>query len=294
MKAKISHYLEVKLLGVCGSLPGGGGHRQLMGVNSSCVQVTLKAGPNSDGETKVLQTLFLDAGTGLLNGDSIPIGDATPRYDIFLSHYHYDHILGLPFWPPLFRKESQVHLYGPTLEGVRVSEVLAQLMRPPFLPFLPDALQAQLFYHPVSANAVYNLEGLWVQTLPVSHPGGGLVYVIGSPYAEGTFAYLTDMDILKSPELIAYCRNHPITLAYADAHFFEAGYLMHPQWGHSAVEHLLDFQSQVGLGHLLLGHHPPARDGRVFKSQLEALMSNEYKDHKGLVTLAVEGDSYRV
>ena len=130
--------MRVHLCGVRGSTPAPGADFVRYGGQTSCVAVA------RDGDRAPV--LILDAGTGLRAVTGL-LGDRPFDGTILLTHLHWDHVQGLPFFTPLHRPGSTLDVYGPRQDGGPLGEVFAQMMRPPFFPIVPDQLAGAVRFH---------------------------------------------------------------------------------------------------------------------------------------------------
>ena len=162
--------ISVRFWGVRGSIACPGPSTLRYGGNTPCVEV--RCGTD---------TLIFDAGTGIR-----PLGNAlveaanTNDFDIFLSHGHIDHMIGLPFFAPLFVTGQVVRVWAGTLQPAGgVKEAVRKLMSFPFFPLQVDALHAKLEFHDFRAGDVINPRpGVTLRTAPLNHPGGAIGYRI--------------------------------------------------------------------------------------------------------------------
>lgn len=264
---------EISLWGVMGSMPGASIDMALYGSNTSCMSVQ---GKN--------QLVFFDAGTGIVHTQSLT--DQKQEVHVVFSHYHYDHILGLPFWSYLYHKEHTIHLYGPTFEGRTLENVIDGLFQPPYLPIRLASIPAKMVYHVVKPQQKFMIGDLEVTPCETDHPGGNMAYRI----TDGTYraVYLTDLDYQKSDqqEIIKLC--HRAHMVYFDAHFTpkEYGQTRFSGWGHSSIEAAISLRHDASVAQMFLGHYAPHRQPET----LEELMSTY---HQPGIALAREGLTLR-
>ena len=259
MMPKKNHRMDVYLLGVMGSVPGANKGMQAMGCNSSCMLVQSR------------ELLFFDAGTGLLHADMGGYLKGQATLHLFLSHYHYDHIIGLPFWSVLYDKDCIVHIYGPELEGRGVEQVVQEMMKPPFLPMSRESFKARVVYHTILSGDVISFSEVDVLPFDAFHPGGGVVYVIRGKEDGPVVGYLTDLDIEKTDTEASGLSSalEGGAFIYGDAHFTLNEYNRHPDWGHSAIDHMIAFQVKCNIQLAALGHHAPDRSHSALSTQFD-------------------------
>ena len=250
--------MKVTLHGVMGSMPGG---KSNLGKNSTCLVIT-------DG-----QSIILDAGTGIhsyLNSTTLK------HHHILFTHYHLDHVIGLPFSKSLFDESQSLDMYGPKLGQFRVSNLLDLLLINPLLPISKDEVKASVHYHTIHKNKPRTIQGFHVSSFSVPHPGGCVIYRLTKNGK--SISILTDLPnhSENNNELIDFCKDSD--LIYADATFLESEVTQVEDFGHSSLESVLALFSKSKSKRLVIGHHLPGR-------QFESL--KKYETEK--ISIGVEG-----
>jgi ribonuclease BN (tRNA processing enzyme) len=239
----------VSFLGVRGSTPAPGIEFTRVGGNTSCVAIA------HDGEPP---TLVLDAGTGLRR--LTPILDGAPfRGTIVLSHLHWDHLQGLPFFAAGDRDDAQVRLLIPA-QGDAV-EVLRRGMSPPHFPIGPTELRGQWTFDGIEVGA-HELEGFTVTFAEIAHKGGR---TFGIRVSDGStsLAYLPDHATVGVVD--AAMRSAALDLAAGvdalvhDAQFVAGEEAVAEDYGHALVSDAVELAEKAGAGELWLFHHSPGR-----------------------------------
>jgi phosphoribosyl 1,2-cyclic phosphodiesterase len=240
------------------------------GGNTSCVEV--RAGG---------QLLVLDAGTGIRRlGDAVE-GDIE-RIDILLTHLHMDHIQGLGFFAPLFRDGLEVHLWGPSSSTQSLYERLTRYLSPPLFPVRIRDLDCSLELHDVLTTHSFQIGDVQLQSALVCHPGPTVGYRIEADGA--SMAYLPDHepalgapDFTRDPEWISGIElAHGVDLLIHDAQFSEKEYLESLGWGHSSLQHAIEFAHVAGVRQLVPFHHDPTHsDVELDRLYAEVRMSHE-------------------
>lgn len=261
--------MEVTFWGVRGSTPAPDRAQWRFGGNTACVAVRRTGAPES-GKPEARQTLFiLDAGTGIQElGRSLlaELSSSGPapaglRAHLLFSHFHWDHVQGLPFFEPLYTYGNNFHLFGPRPQGrsiLSLQEALDHLLQPPFFPTSPAALHAQRQYEEIGEER-FELDGVRVSTRRLNHPQGCLGYRLE---ADGTsVVYASDHE----PGFPSF--DHSVRelawdadLLIADAHFTpdELGTKFRG-WGHSSWAEAVRIARDANVKNLVLFHHEPAR-----------------------------------
>ena len=230
--------MKITFYGVRGSYDAGGAGQVRYGMKTSCVLV--KAGD--------MRPVIIDMGTGAFGLKNIK------EADIFISHYHYDHITGIPFFKP-FHEPGSFNIYGKRYMDMTVKNVISDLMRAPFFPITPDDFQAEIEYQDVSEFFTTH-NGLKVETISLHHPDGATGYKL---MCDGkSIVYLCDNETVDD-DIIQFCKN--VDLIIYDALYTEEEYLSgkYTGWGHSYHEAGIELAQKSGAKRIALSHHAPAR-----------------------------------
>jgi phosphoribosyl 1,2-cyclic phosphodiesterase len=255
--------VQVRIWGCRGSLAAPGAGTVRYGGNTSCVEVRL-----ADGTL-----LVLDAGTGIRALGAALEGERLGPLHLLLTHLHLDHLEGLGFFAPFWRRKSELHLWGPPSMLHTLQERIARYLSPPLFPIRLGDTPARLRFHDVPGEP-WHLGSATVQAAPVAHPGPTLGYRIEEDGA--ALVYLPDHEpalglelASLSPDWISGCvLAADADVLLHDAQFTEDEYSSRLGWGHSSVAHAVAFAAIAGVERLVLFHHDPMRDD----DQLEALL----------------------
>jgi ribonuclease BN (tRNA processing enzyme) len=240
--------VRIELLGVRGSTPAPGADFVRYGGHTSCVAVTAEGADRP--------SLVLDAGTGLRSLTSLLAGAA---YDgsIVLSHLHWDHMQGLPFFPAGDRDDARADLYVPAQEGRSGRDLLAQSFSPPAFPITPEGLRGAWRFHALESGA-HRIEGFEVTAAEIEHKGGR-TFALRLADELGSVAYLPDHAPAAgiSEELLATLEG--VDVLIHDAQFLEGERPVAVDYGHATVQDAVALATTCGAGTLVLFHHSPAR-----------------------------------
>jgi phosphoribosyl 1,2-cyclic phosphodiesterase len=241
----------VRFWGVRGSIacpePGTARH----GGNTACVEVRC-------GD----RLLIFDAGTGIRPlGKTLAGSGTATRADIFLSHFHLDHIIGLPFFVPCYEPAAVLRLWaGSLLPGFRIEQILRRMMAEPLFPIGFDALEAQIEFHDFRAGDVLQPHpDVTIRTAPLKHPGRATGYRV--EYGNRAVAYVTDTEHVSGQldENVLTLAHDADVLIY-DCNFTDDELLRHRGWGHSTWQEGVRIARVAAVKTLAMFHHDPEHD----------------------------------
>jgi phosphoribosyl 1,2-cyclic phosphodiesterase len=253
--------VQVHLCGVRGSTPAPGAGFVRVGGNTSCVAIA---------EDDQLPTLVLDAGTGLRNLSAV-LGGAPFIGTLLLGHLHWDHVMGLPFFPAGDNDGARVHVIAPE-QGVPTIDELTRLMSPPLFPITPKQLRGEWTFSSYGAES-FEAEGFSVVARDIPHKGGR---TMGLRITDGrsTIAYMSDHaphDLGPGDDGLGALHPDAVELAMDvdllihDSQYTAAELPARASWGHCAADYGVNLASHCGARRLLLFHHDPTRtDDAVF------------------------------
>ena len=259
--------------GVRGSIPSPGPETARYGGNTPCVEISTGT-----------ERFIFDLGTGVRELGAAAKGPLVAN--IFLSHYHYDHLQGLPFFGPIFDPRSRFTIRGPTRNGRSVKEVLSGHMQQPFFPVTVEMVfRAQLEYQGFEAGDRLRSNGVTVSAIEANHPGGNLAYRVDFKGKSVVYATDTEHGNDRDAQLVDFARETDL-LIY-DAMYTDEEYLGRegsPKigWGHSTWQHAVRMANEANVGTLVLFHHDPTRTDDA----LDALLKTVRKQRKA--TLAAK------
>ncbi len=243
--------MKLLFAGVRGSTPVSGPEFDRVGGHTSCVAIMR--------DDEQYPTLLLDAGTGLINLNAVFEG-APFSGTVLLTHLHWDHVQGLPFFRAADRDDARVTLMMPEQGDARA--VLRQAMAPPHFPIGPEGLRGAWDFAGLAAGG-HTIEGFEVTALDIPHKGGR---TFGYRVSDGrsAMAYLPDHGP-RGPDAVAGSRAAALELVReVDVLVHGAPFLQHEQaladcYGHATLVDALDMAVAGGVGRLVLTHHGPFR-----------------------------------
>jgi phosphoribosyl 1,2-cyclic phosphodiesterase len=252
--------VRVHFCGVRGSTPAPGADFVRYGGHTSCVALS------HDGDPFAGPTLLLDAGTGLRRLPEV-MGELPFRGTLLLTHLHWDHVQGIPFFPNGDRDGARVSLLLPGEDDhTDAEELLARMMSPPFFPIRPRQLRGDWRFGLVPSGA-FETEGFTVDAIELPHKGGRTV---GFRVSDGhsSVAYMPDhcpTALGSGPE--GWGEYHESALELArdvdllvhDAHLRAEEVATEGSFGHAAAEYAVGLGAMAGARRIALFHHRPER-----------------------------------
>ncbi len=237
--------LKFTVLGARGSVPvGGEGFNRYAG-NTSCYMI-------EHGNEQI----FLDAGTGIIRAPYKREANVT----VLLSHLHIDHLIGFPFFTPLFDKGRTVNIYAAQREGGNLKDQLNNLFVPPFWPLRIDDYIADIDYR--VPQFPFKIGDISVDGMEGNHPGGCTIYKF--MWNGHSIVFMTDYEHSEdgfSRELIEFVEGADLLLY--DAQYTEEEYPSHKGYGHSTPEKGLEFMRLTDAKNMYFIHHDPSHDDYV-------------------------------
>ena len=252
--------LRVQFWGTRGSIPSPGPKTVRYGGNTPCVELRTPEG----------WLVILDAGTGIreLGRSLLARSDGAPiAADVFLTHAHWDHIQGIPFFGPIFQRGNRFTIWGAKTLERSVDRVVRDQMSPVVFPVTFDALDASIEFCEI-ADEPHRGKGYEVRAFPVRHPGGALGYRFSVPGdGERALVYISDNELGPGAtydtrsdwreRLVEFVRDAKVLVH--DTMYTSEEYDHHRGWGHSTYDDAVQLALEAGVEKLVLFHHKPER-----------------------------------
>jgi phosphoribosyl 1,2-cyclic phosphodiesterase/CheY-like chemotaxis protein len=271
---------RIRLWGVRGSIPVPGKGTVRYGGNTSCVEV------RADGEI-----IILDAGSGIrLLGLALDkeFGPRSMKLTLLISHTHWDHIQGLPFFSPAYNQKNLIRVLG--YEGARagLAKILASQMETPFFPVSLRQLPSHLAIEELK-EMEFHVGNVQVRSKFANHPGICVGYRLAT--SSGSIAYFPDNEPYEELKLRLASRDgisedeardfaaaergkmvdflQGCDVAIMDTQYTDEEYAKHIGWGHSSVDSVVSLALDANIGQLVLFHHDPNHDDAMIDKIVE-------------------------
>jgi len=265
--------MQITFWGVRGSYPVPGAATVRYGGQTSCVEVRSDSG----------DCIIVDAGTGMRALGNKLAGEAAGRpgqYHVLLSHVHWDHIQGLPFFSPAYIPGTRISVYALLTAADELNQVIGGITRHEFFPMPLEAVPASFDFQKVEPGLDFVIGAFHVTPIALNHPFGSVGYRID---ADGSsWAYVADtapfdqvlhkQHFLPGPEPLSdddktaleamrsalVQRLRGVDTVVYDTHFLPEEYARFPHYGHSTPDQALEICAEAGVRRLVLYHHAPA------------------------------------
>lgn len=283
--------MQVQFWGTRGSIPKPGPATIRYGGNTSCVTVRTQRGT----------LVVIDGGSGLhgLGLELLSGGRKDLVGHVLISHTHWDHIQGVPFFAPFFVPGNQWDVYGPKGLNQSLRDTLAGQMQHTYFPVSPDQFGATIRYHDL-VEGTFEIDDVRITTQYLNHPALTLGYRLDADGA--TFVYSCDHEPFSraaadGADFVGLDKRHAefiegADLLVHDAQYTAAEYPAKIGWGHSSHEFVVRLAQRARVKHVALTHHDPLRTDDALDRIVETLRAGLDAGHSPLVvSAATEGET---
>ena len=253
---------SVHFWGVRGSIACPGLQTARYGGNTSCLEIRCRE-----------ELLIFDAGTGIRNLAKSLLTNKHLELDLFLTHTHFDHVCGFPFFGPVFKPDTQLRIWsGHLLPERKIREVLGFVMTDPLWPIQLEDLPANISFCDFSEGDVLRpKEDIVIRTAPLNHPNRATGYRI--EFRGRSICYVTDtehfpdrlngniIDLIKNSDIFIY-----------DCTFTDDEYHDHVNWGHSTWQEGVKLANEASVKTFVVFHHNPDHDDDIMDSIATAVV----------------------
>ncbi|MCL2688929.1 MAG: MBL fold metallo-hydrolase [Chitinispirillia bacterium] len=265
--------MNIRCWGSRGSFPACGPEYNRYGGDTACVEVRSQSG----------DLLIIDAGTGIRKLGDLLETEPPKSIHIIFTHAHLDHIMGFPFFVPIYNKSTKLHIYGPQTTAGSFESVLKNIMKDPFFPVEFDKLRADITFHDISQNP-FTIGSLAITPIKLNHPNSGCGLRIeenGRAFVFLTDNELGDEDPGSNPTSYfeSFCKG--ADLLFHDAEYTDEEYPLYIAWGHSKFTDAVRLALSSGVKKFGLFHINTRRTDdqmdELVKSAQEIVRENDSK-----------------
>ncbi|MCE5210008.1 MAG: MBL fold metallo-hydrolase [Deltaproteobacteria bacterium] len=255
----------IRCWGSRGSIPVSGKKYLRYGGNTTCLEIRT----NDD------KVLIVDAGSGIREAGISLMAEGHRDLTLLLTHAHWDHIMGFPFFKPIYSPRINLNVWGCPFAKTSIKEILSRIMAVPNFPIKFDYIRARISYQEDFFDS-YKLGSLLITPIALSHPNRGTGYKFEE---DGKcFVFLTDNELgfkheggLDFQDYLEFSKG--ADLLFHDAEYTEEEYQRTRSWGHSFYKDVLKLALDAGVRKLGLFHHNQER----IDSEIDDIVSNCHK-----------------
>jgi phosphoribosyl 1,2-cyclic phosphodiesterase len=238
--------MKITCWGSRGSIPVSGERYNRYGGDTTCMSI------HTDSD----DIIIIDAGTGIRRLGNHLIEKGRYHYNFLLTHGHWDHLMGFPFFKPLFLSRTQIHMHRAPFHKKFMESMFSKVMAPPNFPVRYSDLKANIIWeegHP----AEFQIGSVTVVPIPISHPNTGKGY----KFIENgkIFVFITDNELgfvhpggLSFQDYVDFCKDADLLIH--DGEYTDAEYTQFTEWGHSSYVDALKLSFQANVKRLGLFH----------------------------------------
>ncbi|GMQ79918.1 MAG: MBL fold metallo-hydrolase [Thermodesulfobacteriota bacterium] len=252
----------IKCWGSRGSIPVSGEEYIKYGGDTTCIEI----------RTKSDDIIIIDAGTGIRRLGSKLIDETRYKYNLIFTHSHWDHLMGFPFFKPLYEEQAEFKMYRCPFHSKFVETILSRIMTPPSFPVKYSEISAKMEYVGAFTSA-FEIGSVTITPVPISHPDKGSGYKFTED--GNSFVFLTDNELgfihpggLSYKDYIEFSAGADLLIH--DAEYIPEEYSSKIEWGHSVFTETLDLAIEAGVKQFGLFHLNQERTDQQVDEMVES------------------------
>lgn len=274
--------MRIKCWGSRGSIPVSGQEYLKYGGDTTCIEI----------RTNCDDIVIVDAGTGIRRLGNALIDEGRFKYNFVFTHAHWDHLMGFPFFKPIFLRRTKIKMHGCPYHSKFVESVLSKVMSPPNFPVKYADITADIDYED-ACPTTFQIGTLSIDPIPLSHPNGGSGY----KFSEGgkSFVFLTDNELgfmhkqgLAVADYLEFSRGADLLIH--DAEYTPDEYKTTRAWGHSEYTQALKLALAAGAKRLGLFHLNQDRTDKEMDHIVDLCLHKISESGQDLECFAVTSD----
>jgi phosphoribosyl 1,2-cyclic phosphodiesterase len=266
--------MKIRFWGTRGSIAVPGRDTTLYGGNTTCLEVRFESG----------QTVIIDAGTGIRRlGDALRNRSGVDLAALLITHVHWDHIIGFPFFATVLEPGTELLVDGHPNAVMGLRHTLDNPMGGGYFPVDIEDLKIRIKQVNRIAERPLELNGASVESIPLRHPQGGLGFRLRE--ADRSLAFITDNELADEEAIedyVSFCAG--VDVLIHDAQYAPEEMPAHREWGHSDYEAAMELARRAEVGRLVLFHHDPGRTDAEIKA-FELLCRDRVEKRRWNVTV---------
>jgi phosphoribosyl 1,2-cyclic phosphodiesterase len=252
----------IRCWGARGSIPVSGKEYIKYGGDTTCIEI----------RTKDDNIIIIDAGSGIRRLGNSLVKEGKQDLNIIFTHAHWDHILGFPFFKPLYMKGTQINMLGSPLAQESIKQTISKTMQAPNFPVKFEDMKAEISYIGACPDW-FRIKGLSITPIHTSHPNHGMGYKFSED--SKTFIFLTDNELtythpggLQYKDYLEFCKGADLLIH--DSEYTPDEYSKHTKtWGHSVYLDSLKLAIEAGVKRFGLFHHNQDRTDEQIDKMVE-------------------------
>lgn len=254
--------MDIRCWGSRGSIPVSGAEFLKYGGDTTCIEI----------RTRDDQIIIVDAGTGIRRLGSRLLEEGRSVYDMIFTHAHWDHLMGFPFFKPLYVKGTEIRLQGCPFAQKFVETMISKVMSPPNFPVRHTDVQAHILYEPVCPET-FEIGTVTAKPIVLSHPNEGNGYKFTED--DHSFVFITDNELdFRHPGGLSFEDYQEFStgadLLIHDAEFTVKEYKVTKRWGHSVYTSALELAIRAGVQNFGLFHLNQDRSDAAVDQMVDA------------------------
>ncbi len=241
----------IKIWGVRGSVPVSGAEYAKYGGDTTCIEI----------RTANDEIIIVDAGSGIRKLGNKVLLEKRQKFNLLFTHFHWDHLIGFPFFKPIYFPGTEIEVYGCSFDGNNLNEMLSTVMTSPYFPVRLKDINANIIYHRACVKK-FQIDSVHITPINMSHPNRA----IGYKFEEDgkSFVFMTDNELahkhnggLDFQDYIDFVSGTDIL--FHDAEYTDEDYELTKTWGHSRYKDAIQLALEADVNEFGLVHHNQER-----------------------------------